>query len=549
MSDSRRNSSNYNKNRSAASGRSYASGAGHNRTHTSGSGSGRTHTSGTGNHRTHTSSSSHSKMSKKKRKKRNRILRNVGLIISFILLIITIVFIVHMHRVELLPMSYEILISALLLLVVAFIFITQRWVGPGIFTKILAVLLSVVLVIGSVYLDATYKALKKMTNTTTVTSVVGVYVLKSSNTDDILALDGMNCGRLSTLDKENTEKMVAHIKSDAKISLNYKNYDGIAQLVEALYSGEVKSIIFNDSYLGILQDMDEYRDFESKTKCIYTQEYKTVIQNKEPEVNNEDHIITMYISGIDTRTGDVNSNSNSDVNIMCIANLKTHQILLVNTPRDYYIPTSVSNGAKDKLTHAGVYGVDCSMSTLELLYDVELDYYFKVNFKGFIQIVDQLGGITVHSDYDFVTHHGGDHIKVGNNYLTGKQALGFVRERYAFATGDNQRGKNTMAVIKALVTKMASSSMLANYTNVLESISDSMVTNMPYEKIGDIAKMQLNGMPSWDVQQFSVEGTGATKSTYSYKPPTYVMIPKQETVDQAKSYIKAICSDEIISTQ
>ncbi len=490
-----------------------------------------------------------SRINKKKRKRRNRILRNVGYILSLILLVITIVFIVFMNKVNLLPGSYEVLIAALLILIAAFVFVTQRWVGMGIFTKILAVILSVVLIVGTVYLNATEKALKKMSNTTTVTSVVGVYVLKDSGYDNILKLDKAECGKLSTLDKENTDKLVQHIADDSKISLNYKEYDGIAQMVEALYSGSVEAIIFNDSYLGILKDVPEYSNFEEKTKCIYTQKYETVIEKEEAQQTTDDHIIAMYISGIDARSGGVNINSNSDVNIICIANFKTHQILLVNTPRDYYIPTSVSNGAKDKLTHAGTSGVECSMETLELLYDTNLDYYFKVNFTGFIQIVDQLGGITVHSDYDFVTTHGGDHIVKGKNYLTGKQALGFVRERYAFATGDNQRGKNTMTVIKALVNKMASSAMLANYTNVLNSISDCMVTNMSYDKIGEIAKQQLNGMPSWDVQQFSVEGTGATKSTYSYKPPTYVMIPKQETVDQAKEYIKAICNNEIVKTQ
>ncbi len=485
---------------------------------------------------------------RRKRKKRERILRNVGLVLSSILLVITIAFIVMMNIVDLLPPSYELLIATLLVLIVAFTFVTQRWVSIGIVTKVLSVILSITLVVGCVYLDATHKALKKMSDDNTVTSIVGVYVLADNQAEKITDLDGKTCGKLTSLDKENTDKLVEHIKTDAKISLSYKNYDGIAQLVEALYKKEVEAVIFNGSYLGILQDISEYSNFESKTRCIYTKEYKTQINNNGQQ-SNEDHIITMYISGIDTRTGDVKSNSNSDVNILCIANLKTHQILLINTPRDYFIPTSVSNGEKDKLTHAGVYGVDCSVDTLELLYDMEIDYYFKVNFTGFIDIIDQLGGITVRSEFDFVTTHGGDHIVVGDNYLTGKQALGFVRERYAFALGDRQRGKNTMTVIKAVINKMASSALLTNYTGVLESISDSMVTNMSYEKIGELAKMQINSMPSWDVQQYSVNGTGATKSTFSYKPPVYVMIPDQETVDQAKTYIKALCSDQTIKVE
>ncbi len=107
-------------------------------------------------------------------------------------------------------------------------------------------------------------------------------------------------------------------------------------------------------------------------------------------------------------------------------------MLLVSTPRDYFVPLSISGGIPDKLTHAGIYGVDVSMDTLGMLYDVNVDYYFRVNFGGFVDIINALGGITVHSDYEFVSSEGGYYFSQGENYVDGDQSLAFARERQAF---------------------------------------------------------------------------------------------------------------------
>jgi LCP family protein required for cell wall assembly len=162
----------------------------------------------------------------------------------------------------------------------------------------------------------------------------------------------------------------------------------------------------------------------------------------------------VYISGMDT-WGHISVASRSDVNILAAVNPQTKQILLVSTPRDYYVPLSISGGAKDKLTHAGIYGIDVSEDTMEMLYDVDIDYYFKLNFSGFEGLIDAMGGITVWSDYDF-TVDPIKHYVVGENQLTGLEALAFARERHAFAGGDRQRGTNQMNVIQSVIDKMCS---------------------------------------------------------------------------------------------
>ena len=183
-----------------------------------------------------------------------------------------------------------------------------------------------------------------------------------------------------------------------------------------------------------------------------------------------DEVYTVYVSGIDTR-GAMTSSSRSDVNIILTINARTKQILMISTPRDYFVPLSISNGVPDKLTHAGIYGVNVSMDTLDMLYDININYYFRLNFGGFIKIIDALGGITLNSDYDFDSQNEtGYHFNKGENHVNGEQALVFSRERYAFKEGDRQRGRNQMAVIQGVVDKVTQPSFLKNYLSVMDSL-------------------------------------------------------------------------------
>lgn len=490
----------------------------------------------------------------KKNKKSSRGLMIAGIVIGTIQFIISIVFMVMLHMVGMVPVTYEILIGVLLLLFAALTLITQRWKVVGIITKILAVLLSAILVFGSVLLGVTYKAISKMSGENTVTSTLCIYVMADSGYSDIKSLDGTTCGKMTLLDKEHTQSFIDKISQNENVNLEYKDYLGITQVVDALYEGEVKSIIFNNSYLGILEDMDSYRDFTTKTKCIYTEDYVTEIETDAKDDNNTEsqeknsNVLAVYISGIDTRTGSVTSNANSDVNILCLINTKTHQLLMINTPRDFYVPLSISNGVKDKLTHAGCYGIKCSVDTLDMLYDIDIDYYIKVNFTSFVTIIDMLGGVNVYSEYAFsTTSYGNYTYQKGYNYMNGDQALAFARERHAFGSGDRQRGKNQMAVIEAVVKKATTSSaMLTNYANILDSVASSVATDMPYSEISKFVQQQLKDMAAWDIQQYSVDGTGDNLMTFSLSSPNYVMVPNEKTVTQAKTYINQIYNDEIV---
>ena len=134
------------------------------------------------------------------------------------------------------------------------------------------------------------------------------------------------------------------------------------------------------------------------------------------------------------------------------------------------------------------------------------------------------------------------------NTVNGLEALGFARERYSFPTGDRQRGRNQMEVVKGLFNKLTSTEMLANYTNVMASISECIVTDMPQEVISELVKHQVSEMPTWDIQSFSANGKGSNEFTYSMPNyATYVMVPDEEVVNQAKMYLEQIHNNEIMT--
>ena len=223
-----------------------------------------------------------------------------------------------------------------------------------------------------------------------------------------------------------------------------------------------------------------------------------------------------------------------------VVNTKTKEILLLSTPRDFYVDYSVTGGAKDKLTHAGIYGIDASIDALERLYDIDVNYYLRVNFTGFTDIIDALGGVDVYSEYDFTVQNVREY-QEGWNHLTGTEALAFARERYSFADGDYQRGENQMEVIRAVIEKCASSSMLTNYTSVMRAVSGSFETNMPETQIAELVRMQLSDMSGWNVTSYMVSGQSEYAETYSMPgQELYVIIPDQTTVEEAKTKIREV---------
>lgn len=491
-----------------------------------------------------------SKAEKLAKKKRERILRIAGFVCAGIQLIASVVFIILLNYLDVLPIEFKALIDILLVLFCMVTAITQRWVIPGAVTKVLSVFMSIVLVAGSIYVHITNKTIDKISGSYTKVSTMGVYVLKDNPANGIVELEDSCYGIIANLERDDTNNTIDKIEEILGGEIAFSEYESIITLADALIADEVQAIIINSNYLTMLDGMEGYEGFENQIKCVMSHSIEKVIveeNNQDSNLVTSDNCFSIYISGIDS-VGPPNVNSNSDVNIICTVNVKTHEIILISTPRDFFIPLSISGGVNDKLTHAGVYGVDVSMDTLEMLYGINIDYYLKVNFTGFVDIINALGGVDVYSEYDFVAYHGGYHYNVGMNHLNGLEALGFARERYSFAQGDRQRGRNQMEVIKALINKMTSKEMITNYNNVMSAVGNSMVTNMPQEEISELVKMQIEEMPTWNIMTYSVNGTGSSEFTYSMpNRSVYVMVPDQATVEKAREYLKLIHEDKPVT--
>lgn len=486
-------------------------------------------------------------MTKTRRKK----IRVPGLVITITLLLVVLEFIVLLATTKLLP-TYMLMAVGLALLTVVLIvcLLTGDLRRKAIFTigAVIAIFMLAGLVIGNLYIFKTYNTLTKISGVNTKTSQIGVYVRMDDPAETIMDAKDYTFGTLSDLDIENTAGAVQQINAEVGSQIEVKEIAGVMQLVDGLLDDECDAIILNHAYVPVLEEMEGYEDISSKIREIDLRDVDTVIEesvntDSVPKVTNE-NVMQIYISGIDTR-GSAIINTRSDVNIIATINTETRQVLLVSTPRDYFVPLSISGGIPDKLTHAGIYGVDVSMDTLGMLYDIEIDNYFRVNFAGFVNIIDALGGVNVHSDYTFST--GTYSFTEGDNFVYGEEALAFARERHAFAEGDRQRGKNQMAVITAVINKAMSPELLSSYTSVLSAVEGSFETNISYDKIAELVRDQLANGGSWNIVSYSVDGSGDTRQPYSMSAYAYVMVPDQATVDKAKVLMQQVIDGEVIN--
>ena len=241
----------------------------------------------------------------------------------------------------------------------------------------------------------------------------------------------------------------------------------------------------------------------------------------------------VYLSGVDNR-GELTEKARSDVNILAVVNPTTKQAALINTPRDYYVDLAGTD-SKDKLTHAGLYGVETSMATLGNLYGVDVEHYLRINFAGFINIIAAIGGVDDPTTF-----------AEGWNHLDGKSALAFARERHAFKTGDIQRGINQMKVIDAMANKLKSPALLMGFSKLMDAAADCFVTSLSQEQISALVRMQLGDLANWDIQSYTVTGSGAKSSKcYSAKGQSlYVMKPDENSVNEAKALIAAVLGGE-----
>ena len=458
-------------------------------------------------------------------------------LLSFVYVVISIMFYIALIKMDMLPGIY-VTIFTIAEMVFTFAIATglakkHKTRKLNIVCLIIAIVVSIVYVNAINYLLATDNFLKSMFKEVVEQEEYYVVVKKDSKYDKI---EDLNDERVYIFQVEDDVK--TEIQNKASIVL--KQESNLTDIGNKLVNSDIEAILISSTQYSMLDD--EIKDFKANTKVIYTAthkiEKKAEISNKNSKNNIENGIFNVYISGIDTY-GNINNVSRSDANILATVNTNTHEILLTSIPRDYYV-TLHSKQAKDKLTHSGIYGVSETVTTVEDLLNVDINYYVRVNFTTIIKLVDTLGGVDVYSDYDFEC--GGYSFTKGYNHIGGSAALVFSRERYSFAAGDNQRVKNQQHVIEAVIKKVANSTtILTKYTSILNSLEGSFQTNIEQSEISKLVKNQLENMSSWTVKSNSLTGTGSYGPTYSMgSQELYIMLPDSTSVQNAKSQIKAV---------
>ncbi len=267
-----------------------------------------------------------------------------------------------------------------------------------------------------------------------------------------------------------------------------------------------------------------------------------VSAESEKQDTKADNKFILYIQGLDTR-GDqmVAAEGNADVNILAFVNPDDHKVLLLSTPRDYYYYLRGNTDYPDKITHCGYYGIDCSIDTFNSLYDIDIDYYVRLGFNSIRKIIDDIGGVTVYSEWDFSKE--GYDFHVGENLLNGDQALAFCRERYTLPGGDRARGKNQQSVITGVIKKLASDEMMPQIPDLMTSLLENVTTDFPTMKLLSLVSDQLETNAQWDVESIQVDGPGGWDYCTSLRSSNDVVYINWDTVNAAKDKIKEFMSE------
>lgn len=473
-------------------------------------------------------------MAKKKNKK---VLNIVSIIIGIISLILMLVFSYAIYKLNMIPGKFLIPVYILIFIIytglLLTVFLPKVKSKIKVFSMIILVLFGVIFGFADKYIFTTLNFMDILDRDVLQKERYDVYVLENSSYNKLEDLKGKKVGLYQS---SNSEKAGSELKN--KIDFEIIEYTDVEKMFESLNNDEINAIIISSSVKNLLDT--ELNDINVKIKSIYN--FKISIEKNDivKVVNVTNTPFNVYIAGGDGY-GSIDYTFNTDVNMVATINPTTRKILLTSIPRDYYV-NLVGQGpnAYDKLTHAGYYGIEESVKTVENLLDTDINYYVKINFSTIEGIVDAIGGVDVYSDYDFYEKAFGKyHFTVGYNHLNGNQALAFARERKSFATGDVQRVKNQQKVVEAIINKVTSSTaLISNYDRILDTVSENLDTNMPSKDISRLVKMQLNDMRGWTIESQNAVGTSQMGPTYTF--PTlnlYTMLPDEDSVNSLKAKI------------
>ena len=472
-----------------------------------------------------------------KENKTSKFQQSFNIILLFLYIVLTCFLLFLIFRYHILAVSYFNLILAAIMVFIAlvalFLISNRKAKKLTLIMLLLSIVASSLALVGVHQFVSLANHLNATSNYSSYS--ISVAVLADSEIGNVSQLSSVTAP--TKTDAENIKKLLDDIKTSQNKDLKVEDSSSYLAAYKSLLVGETKAIVLNSVFENLIEQ--EYPDHAKKIKKIYTKELTKTV---EAPKSSQNKAFNIYISGIDTY-GPISSVSRSDVNIIMTVNQETKKILLTTTPRDAYVPIADGgNNQNDKLTHAGIYGVDASIHTLENLYGIDLNYYARLNFTSFLKLIDLLGGVDVNNDQEFTSLHGNYHFPVGNVHLDSEQALGFVRERYSLANGDGDRGRNQQKVISAIVQKLTSAEALKNFDDIMQSLQDSVQTNMPPETMVSLVNAQLASGGKYTVITRDLKGTGRMDLP-SYAMPDsnlYMLEVDPNSLETLKTEIKDI---------
>lgn len=515
-------------------------------------------------------------MSKKEKNKNPNRKSPLIRVISIISILLAIALIIKVIKIDILPLNFEITILGAVLLLTLILFIFYNFTSHSKIARVFGGFMIIVVTLsyglGYFYLYKTAGMISTISTSSSgsgtklgslsdeMTNNVSVIVMKSSNYNSLKDLSGKKIGTTSELDAKSTEKCLTDIKKS--IDFDQEDYPNYNQEMTDLYDGRIDGVILDESSRGIVYE--QFLNISQVTKVVHTTSYKAprehaIVDSKHPVDVTKDPF-TIYFSGNDS-FGDIQETSRTDSNMLVTVNPKTHRILMTSIPRDYYVPVACAedaadgcpDGQKDKLTHTGLYGVQTTINTIEDFMDVDINYYVRVNFSSLTNIVDAIGGVDVTVGKglavdQFYTDDTIGGVVEGENHLDGQKALAYARERYAYEDGDLQRVKNQQQVLKAIIKKVKSPSMLLKYASLIDAIGSAIETNMPSSSITNFVKFQLASNSSWKFESYPMVGDTGMEFSPSLGDTASVTYQDRGSIETAHDKIEAILNGENASS-
>ncbi|HHT24386.1 MAG TPA: hypothetical protein GXZ76_02550 [Clostridiaceae bacterium] len=461
-----------------------------------------------------------------------------GRIISILLLLLSLATIAVFFIFNVLPFKYRVIVTVVIILLnIIVLFLVNRGrysgssrIGGNVIGTISLILIGII----AYFLFVTVGVLESMAISHETISY-DIRVMNDSPLQELTDLNGNILGVSIEEKEDNVNNAQDKISKQHNISFNITRTNGFVDNVNSLYNGIVDAILFNTADYDSIANV--YPDFENETRILGSTEVKEELKLKPNRVNTSSEGFSMYISGIDTY-GELSSVSRSDVNIIVTVNPNTKKILMTTLPRDSYVEIYGTNGGYDKLTHAGIYGVETSINTIADFLQTDINYYSRVNFTSLIELVDVLGGIEVENPYAFQSSDDKYYFDAGTIYMNGDQALSFSRERYNLPEGDMERGRNQMRVIEGMINKVTRKENLANAASLMTKFNQFAETNMPTADIMNLVNVSLSGN-SWQIEKMDLTGTGRMDLP-SYGMPGYQLYMFDPDPESAAAIRQAI---------